>query len=81
MYFSFTNYETNFEFYITDIQSEILKLLLKKGNIPSLIFNAQQDFKNELIEKLEANGYENSDDLENLKTKADISKNLFEIPF
>lgn len=68
-------------FYITDIQSEIIKLLLQKGNIPSFIFNTQQDFKNELIENLEANGYNNLDDLNNLKAKADISKNSFDIPF
>ena len=49
--------------------------MLKKGSLPALISNSHQNFKNNLIERLEQYGYNKTEELDTLKTKAaDTSK-------
>ena len=49
--------------------------MLKKGSLSSLISNSHQNFKNDLIERLEQYGYNKTEELDALKTKAaDTSK-------
>ena len=48
--------------------------MLKKGSLTSLISNSNQNFKNDLIQRLEQYGYNKTEELDSLKTKADTSK-------
>ena len=60
--------------FLADVKQEILKLMLKKGSLSPLISNSHQNFKNDLIQRLEQYGYNKTEELDNLKTKADTSK-------
>ena len=61
--------------FLADVKQEILKLMLKKGSLSSLISNSHQNFKKDLIQRLEQYGYNKTEELDSLKTnKADTSK-------
>ncbi len=64
--------------FIADVKQEILKLMLKKGSLSSLISNSHQNFKTDLIQRLEQYGYNKTKELDSLKVKADTSKLAFD---
>ena len=62
------------DFLYADVKQEILKLMLNKGSIPSLVLSGQQTFKTDLIQKLVESGYKNTDKLNGLKARAGTGK-------
>ena len=52
--------------------------MLKKGSLPALISNSHQNFKNDLIQRLEHYGYNKTEEVDSLKVKANTSKLAFD---
>ena len=48
--------------------------MLKKGSLPALISNTRQNFKDDLIQRLEQYGYNKTEEFDTLKTKDNTSK-------
>ena len=55
--------------------------MLKKGSLSTLISNSHQNFKTDLIQRLEQYGYNKTEELDSLKVKADTSKLAFDTYF